>query len=161
MDCCKTWFAFLSADLIRRCIDSSVNECPACRDGLLSPLLHFHNQSNLREKIDRYFYQIVMEMDISALFDQFMIQFGWLNLDRENFINIGQSFVRFSTPDAIFYGKYITKENDFAIYGNFVHMEPAKTLVDNNKSVDKPIKAKRRKKNAITQDVVSGTGASD
>ena len=146
MDCCKTWFAFLSADIIQHCIECCEQKCPACKDGLLSPLLHFHNQSDLYVKLGHYYYKIVQEMDIADLFDKFILQFGWFSLNREEFICIGQSFVRFSTPDAIFYGKYITKENDYALYGS----------TDQIVKVEKPIKVKKRKKNAISQNDVSG-----
>ena len=152
MDCCKTWFAFLSADVIQRCIERSEAECPACTDELMSPLLHFHNQYSLREKLNQYYYRSVLEMDIADLFDRFVMQIGWFTLDREEFISIGQSFVRFSNPDAIFYGKYITKENDFALYGSTADQPSTKVP-------KKPIKARKRKKNAISQDDVPGTSA--
>lgn len=144
MDCFKTWFAFLSADVLRRCINKSKNECPGCKGALLSPLLHLHNQINLYEKLDRYYNIISTEMDIAHLFDKFIIQFGWLSLNREEFISVGQYFVRFSTPDAIFYGKYITKENDLALYGSFEQAE--------NTTAEKPTKGKKRKKTDIAQD---------
>ena len=149
MDCCKTWFAFLGADIIQHCIECCEQECPACNDGLFSPLLHFHNQSDLYEKLCRYYYRTVQEMDIADLFDRFVLQFGWFSLNREEFISIGQHFVRFSTPGAIFYGQYITKENDFALYGS----------TDEVEQVEKPIKTKKRKKNVISQDGLSGSSA--
>ena len=149
MDSCKTWFAFLSADVIQRCIECCEQECPACKNELLSPLLHFHNQYSLREKLEQYYYKTVQEMDIAELFDRFIVQFGWFSLNREEFISIGQSFVRFSSPDAIFYGKYVTKENDFALYGSTDQLVEKVTI-------EKPIKAKKRKKNVISQDDVSG-----
>ena len=149
MDCCKTWFAFLSADIIQRCIECCKQECPACKDGVLSPLLHLHTQSDLYEKVCRYYYRIMQEMIIADLFDRFILQFGWLSLNREEFISIGQYFVRFSTPDAIFYGRYITKENDFALYGSTEEVE----------KVEKPIKTKKRTKKLISQDDLSGTSA--
>ena len=92
-------------------------------------------------------------MDIADLFDRFILQFGWFSLNREEFIGIGQSFVRFSTADAIFYGKYITKENDFALYGS----TSADHQIICTKVPKKPIKAKKRKKDVISQDGVSGT----
>ena len=149
MDCCKTWLAFLGADVIQRCVDCCEQECPACKNGLLSPLLHFHNQYSLREKLDTYYYKTIQQLDIAALFDRFILRFGWFSLNREEFVNMGQSFVRLSTPDALFYGKYITKENDFDIYGSTDHLFETVTA-------EKPIKAKKRKKSVISQDGVSG-----
>ena len=106
MDYNKNWFAFISAEIIRQCIDRCANECLACKNGILSPLLHYHNELNLREKLDRYIGRV--ELNLSMLFDLFVVQFGWFTADRDQFLNNAQAFVDFSTPDAIFYGKYIT-----------------------------------------------------
>ncbi len=154
MDCCKTWFGFLSAEIIRRCIESCKQDCPACKDGLLSPLLHFHIQYSLREKLDHYYYKIVQELNIADLFDRFILQFGWLSLNRDEFISIGQYFTRFSTPEALFYGKYITKENDLGIYGSSTCSDQIEKT-----SPEKAIKAKKRKKNTISQDDISRSSA--
>ena len=155
MDYYKTWFAFLSADIIRQCIEICANECPGCKNGILSPLLHRHNELNLREKMERYIGRV--EINASAMFDQFVVQFGWFTLDRDEFLNHAQAFADFSTPDAIFYGKYITYENDFAIYGGVTENHLFAKVAAPVK--EKSIKAKRQKKNVITQDDIFGTSA--
>ena len=135
-------------------------DCPACCDGFQSPLLHFHHQRNLHEKLNLYFHRIIPELDIGELFNKFSIHFGWMELNKDEFITIGQSFVRFSTPDAIFYGKYLSKDNDYAIYGS----NPRDTsshpsaMFDTPECDSKPIKTKRRKKNPISQNDVPGGG---
>ena len=95
-------------------------------------------------------------MDIDKLYDRFIVQFGWFTLEREQYVTIGQSFVRFSTPDAIFYGKYITAANDFTLYG---HVDSNKVSL-NEELAEKPIKVKRKKKSDISQNDVLGCGAS-
>ena len=159
MDHTKTWFAFLSAEIIRQCIEICAKECPGCKNGMFSPLLHRHNELNLREKMERYIGRV--EINLSALFDQFAVQFGWFTLDRDQFLNHAQAFADFSTPDAIFYGKYITYENDFAIYGFGGATE--NQLIDKVQVAapvkEKAIKAKRQKKNVIIQDDIFGTSA--
>ena len=134
MDCTKTWFGFLAAEIIKQCIELCDQECPACKNGILSPLLHYHNELNLREKMEKYITRIVM--DLPKLFDEFVIRFGVFSLDRDQFVNLGQSFINFSTPEAIFYGKYINYGNDQALYGNIEPQEPTEP-------------AKKRKKKAI------------
>ena len=103
--------------------------------------------------MERYVERV--ELNLMMLFDLFVIQFGWFGLDRDRFLNNAQAFIDFSTPDAIFYGKYITYENDFAIYGdtgeNLV-TEKAVSPVE-----EKPIKAKRHKKNVTSQNDIPGT----
>ncbi len=160
MDCCKTWFAYLCAEIIEQCIERCQRDCPACRDGFKSPILHYHLQRNLHEKLDIYFHRVIPEMDIADLFNKFIIHFGWMELSKEEFIAIGQSFVRFSTPDAIFYGKYLTKENDYIIYGGDscqTSVNPGVAL-NTTECDSKPIKTKKRKKNTISQNDVLGGG---
>ena len=155
MDFNKTWFAYISAEIIRQCIDMCTKECRACKDGILSPLLHYHNELNLREKMVRYVDRV--ELDLTTLFDLFIIQFGWFGLDRDQFLANAQAFIDFSTPDAMFYGKYINYENDFAIYadtGENPLIEKAVSPVE-----EKPIKAKRHKKNVTSQNDIPGTSA--
>ena len=79
-----------------------------------------------------------------------------MELSKEEFIAIGQSFVRFSTPDAIFYGKYLTKENDYIIYGD-TSVNPG-VVLNTSECDGKPIKTKKRRKNAISQNDVLGGG---
>ena len=155
MDCCRTWFAYLAAEVIQQCIDACEKDCPACMNGLYSPLLHFHNMHCLREKLDLYYYRVISEMDISELFNKFILHFGWLTLDNDEFVAIGQHFVRFSTPDAIYFGKYITKQNDFTLYGS------SDEVTEDQPPAIKAIKAKRRKNNNISQDGVPGASASN
>ena len=147
------WLAFLSAQIVDRCIEHCTLNCPACRDGLLSPLLHRHNQLNLRGKIDLYFERVTQQMDMSSLFDQFIIRFGWFSLQRDEYVNIGENFIKLSTSDAIFFGNYITYENDTALYSIY-EAEP-----ESPKPERKSIKPKRRKKNPISENDLLGGGA--
>ena len=155
MDSFKTWLAFLSAQIVDRCIERCAKECPACRDGLFAPLLHRHNQINLRGKIDHYFERVTQQMDISALFDQFIIRFGWFSLQRDEYVDNGENFIKLSTSDAIFFGNYITYENDAALYASY-DTEPG-----SSKPEKKSIKTKKRKKNTISQNDLLGEGARD
>ena len=163
MDCTKPWLAFISGEIIHECIEYCVRECPACRYGILSPLLHRHNQLNLRGKMEQYYDRVVQQMNMGSLFDRFIIQFGWFSLQRAEYILIGDNFIKLSTPEAIFFGKYITYENDAALYG-FVTTSPTQSiyLPESPKPVkEKPIKTKRRKKNITSQNDLLGAGAPD
>ena len=146
MDPFRAWLAFLSADIIQRCTTRLQQECPGCRDGLLSPLLHYHSHFSLHDVMKKYMEIVVLEMDLQQLFSDFMIKFGLFDLPNDEFVKLGQSFVRFSTADAIYYGNYITKENDAALYAQPTY-EPT------------PIKQKPRKKKLISQNDVSGQGS--
>ena len=123
MDAYKTWLAFLSAEVITRCLDRVKENCEGCRIGLLSPLLHQHTHFNLLEALKAKMPEISLQMDIQKLFHSFLIRFGLFDLPEEELVKIGQYFVRFSTPDAIYYGNYITKENEGGIYCNVTEPE--------------------------------------
>ena len=93
--------------------------------------------------MEKYMHLIVLEMDLQQLYNEFITKFGWFDLANDEFVKLGQSFVRFSTADAIYYGKYITKENDAVLYAEPIY-EPM------------PIKQKPRKRKLISHDDVSG-----
>ena len=147
MDAYKTWLAFLSAEVINRCLERIKGDCQGCKIGLLSPLLHYHNHFNLLEAVKLKMPEITLQMDIQKLFHSFLVRFGFFDLPEEEFIKIGQYFVRFSTPDAIYFGNYVTKENEGAIYSNVAEPEYEPT----------PIKATKRKRIGISEDDFSGT----
>ena len=148
MDAFRTWLAFLSADIIQRCTTRLQQECPGCRDGLLSPLLHYHTHFSPHDTMKKYMDTVVLEIDLQQLFNEFLIKFGLFDLPNDEFVKLGQNFVRFSTADAIYYGNYITKENDAALYVQPTY-EPT------------PIKPKTRKKKIISQNDISGQGTSN
>ena len=164
----RTWLGYVTAEVVYQCMTLCDKECLACKNGVISPLLHFHNELNLKDKIHRYLSRVNINLD--SLFDQFVLRFGWFALNRAQHIQLADIFLSVSTPEAIIYGKYITQQNDFAIYGQ---NEPATatsvadpTLIDgenrailepNTKkrstSTKKTTKTKRTKKDVIPKDV--------
>ena len=146
MDAHKTWFAFLSAEVIERCMTRIKDECQGCKIGLRSPLLHYHNHFSLHEAMKAKMPEIALQMDIQKIFNAFLIKIGLFDLPEDEFVKLGQCFVRFSTPDAIYYGNYITKENEHLLY-DVVDVEYEPT----------PIKAVKRQKTVISENDFSGT----
>ena len=110
VDVNKIWLAFLSSEIIQKCMEQSRQDCHACSSNLTSPILHRCHEFGLFDKLKRYMNTV--QIDIDSLWDKFVIHFGWFSLDRNPFIQIGNSFVNYSTPEAVFYGKYITHEID-------------------------------------------------
>ena len=146
MDSYKTWFAFLCVEVIERCAVTLQKNCPGCQSGLLSPLLHYHTHFNLLDTLKKCMPLVVLEMDIQKLYNDFLLKFGLFSLPEDEFIRLGQSFVRFSTPDAIYYGNYITKENDQLLYSE-----------SHNPSYEPtPIKGKKQKKTLTSENGISG-----
>ena len=129
MNSYQEWLAFLAVEIIDRCSLQLLKDCPGCQDGLKSPLLHYHNQFNLHEAIKKNITVIVPEMNIQELYNKFIVKFGLFELPEKEYLNIGQCFLRFSSADAIYYGNYITKENDYALYAETMEQptyEPTK-----------------------------------
>ena len=147
MDAFNTWFAFLCAELIDRCTARIKLECQGCKKGLLSPLLHYHSHFNLQETLKEKKQVVSLEMDIQKLYNSFLVKFGLFDLPEDEYIKIGQCFVRFSSADAIYYGNYITKDNEKLIYEAPNEPEYKPT----------PIIGVKRKKIAISEDDFSGT----
>ena len=116
MDSYQVWLAFLAVEIVDSCSLQLLKDCPGCQDGLLSPLLHYHNHFNLHDTIKKNMPVIVSQMNIQELFNKFLVKFGLFEVPEKEFLNIGQNFIQFSSPDAIYYGKYITKENDQILY---------------------------------------------
>ena len=142
----KSWLAFLSSVIIERCEMKLQQECPGCQNGLRAPLLHLHKQFNLRETIKKYMQTIVQEFDIKSLFNSFIIKFGYFEISEDEFVQYGQSFVQFSTADAIYFGNYITAELDEALYAEPTYQVPvyepspcakSKKKSDSNENVPK------------------------
>ena len=97
-----------------------------------------------------------VQLDTDSLWDKFVIHFGWFSLDRNPFIQIGNSFVNYSTPEAVFYGKYITHEID-----HMIHQTTENTPVDTASHPTEVIKMKKKKTRVISKNGVSVDGRSD
>ena len=146
MDVYQTWLAYLSAEIIERCMLRIKDDCQGCKKGLRSPLLHYHNHFSLHEAMKTKMSEVSLQMDIQQLYNKFLIKFGLFELPEDELVKLGQCFVRFSTADAIYYGNYITKDNEKLLYDvTEAEYEPT------------PIKGVKRKKIIISEDGVSGT----
>ena len=116
MDVSKTLLAFLSAEIIEQCIVKLKLDCPGCQEGLLSHILHRHTHFSLLETIRLKLPEISTEVDIKKLYNNFLIRFGLFDQPDSELVNIGQCFIRFSTAEALYYGNYITKDNEKHFY---------------------------------------------
>ncbi|HBI39407.1 MAG TPA: hypothetical protein DDY16_00445 [Tenacibaculum sp.] len=168
----RTWLGYITAEVVHKCITLCADECLACTNHVRCPLLHFHNELSLKDKIQRYLARVVL--DIEQLFDQFILQFGWFALNRQQYIQLAEIFLNVSTPEAILYGKYITHQNQGAIYGlpdivappvpayTSVETEPNSVATEKRSTKRKPqsterqVKTKRCKKQTSIQEAVAG-----
>ena len=124
MDSYKAWLALLSSAIIQRCQEKLVEECDACKAGLMAPILHFHNHYNLLDTMKKYSTVAASELDIQQLFNSFIVKFGFYDVPEEEYIKTGQYFVKISSAEAIYYGDYITAEYDQALFGEITYNVP-------------------------------------
>ena len=64
MDSYKAWLALLSSAIIQRCQEKLLEECDACKAGLMAPILHFHNHYNLLDMMKKYTKVAAPEIDV-------------------------------------------------------------------------------------------------
>ena len=124
MDAYKAWLAFLSSVIIQLCQEKLSNDCDACKAGLIAPILHFHNHYNLLEMMKKYTAVVTPEMDIRKLFNLFIVKFGFFEAPEEELVKTGEYFIKFSSAEAIYYGNYIGKEHDKALYAEVSYDVP-------------------------------------
>ena len=124
MDSYKAWLALLSSAIIQRCHEKLMEECDACKAGLIAPILHYHNHYNLLDTMKKYTRVVGPELDIQQLFNSFIVKFGFYDVPEEEYIKTGQYFVKISSAEAIYYGDYITTEYDQALFGEVTYNVP-------------------------------------
>ena len=61
-----------------------MEECDACKAGLMAPILHFHNHYNLLDTMRKYSKVVALELDIQKLFNSFIVKFGFLMSLKKN-----------------------------------------------------------------------------
>ena len=113
MELYKRWLCHIAADLINNCLSLNLENCPGCRDGLTSPILHVHTSFSLKDVIEKYFDGGVERTDIDTLYKFFSNKMELPDDPKyDELITLGKSFLRTLNPRALFYGNYITAEND-------------------------------------------------
>ena len=151
MDSYKAWLALLSSVIIQRCQEKLVEECDACKAGLMAPILHYHNHYNLLDTMKKYSTVVGPELDIQQLFNSFIVKFGFFDAPEEEYIKTGQYFVKISSAEAIYYGNYITAEYDRALFGEVTYNVPTYNPSSPQPSTSeaaKPPPAKKARKTA-------------
>ena len=111
----ETWLGFLAAEILLRCVERNLQSCPGCRDGKFSPILHLHYSLNLNQTLKKYMSITITTIDVDQMFQVYIDKFG-PQLDGDELIIMGKHFMKTLTPDALYYGNYVTTDNDFVIH---------------------------------------------
>ena len=121
----EDWKSFIVACFVKRTLEVAIQECQGCQDSSLSPLLHAHH-TGLYKKLIIFFEQIRTELqdNLEEVYNQYQQKFG--GTTSPNYGKEGIEFLKNLTPDYLYYGRYITKENDLKIYGDVQSKPPSK-----------------------------------
>ena len=111
------WLAFLANIIVTECLKLSKQRCPACKEEMVSPLLHYHIQLSLLDKMKCYFDEVVGPMirNMDELHLNFKHQ---VSVDDEdsNLTFLGQTFLTMATAESIYFGRYIDNQIDVQLF---------------------------------------------
>ena len=119
-----SWLGFLTETFVRQSINMCQKDCPGCRDEMKSAILHLHHQLSLLDKIKKYFEEIRGNLltNIPAQYSRFEKKVPHsdnLEKDKVIYCGIARSFLITSTPETLYYGRYISDEIDGYISEGF------------------------------------------
>ena len=113
----EAWVAFLSEHIVRQSIKISRDNCPGCKDNMQSPILHLHEQQSLLDKIRNAFDQAkgAILLDIDSYYTRFESKLPHSDdkkKDKIIYCNLARTFLLTATPDSLYFGRYLSVEND-------------------------------------------------
>ena len=126
------WLGFLAENIVRKSMQKTESDCNGCRDGMRSVILHLHYQLSLLDKIKINFECIRAEMlkEIPAYyvtFEKKLPHSDDLVKDKNIYCGVARTFLVTCTAETIYYGRYITEENDSYIEEAFQNKKKKKT----------------------------------
>ena len=125
------WVGFLTENVIRKCVLWSLADCPGCQDGMKNDILHQHHQLSLLDKVQKHFEKARGEVlgSLPTLYKIFSLSLPHspdLKKDALIYCNLGKTFLLTSSPQALYFGRYINSLNDTSISEAMVKVKKAK-----------------------------------
>ena len=125
------WVGFLTENVIRKCVLWSLADCPGCQDGMKNDILHQHHQLSLLDKVQKHFEKARGEVlgSLPTLYKIFSLSLPHspdLKKDAVIYCNLGKTFLLTSSPQALYFGRYINSLNDSCISEAMVKVKKAK-----------------------------------
>ena len=128
----NVWLGILCDRLVKNAKTISEKECPGHKFN--SPLLHLCQQLSLYEKLAKYF-----EPAKGDLFKNLEREYTEIEdivphsenpeEDKKYYLEFGRNFLLSVTPDAVYFGRYVSEENDHVI--NIKKQRKAKKIKTN------------------------------
>ena len=113
----NVWLAVLCDRLIRNAMKISEKECPGHKEKLNSPLLHLCGQLSLYEKLVKYFEPAKgnlfknLENEYTSI-DHVIPHSDKPEEDKKYYLEFARNFLLSVTPDAVYFGRYVSEDND-------------------------------------------------
>ena len=148
------WLGILTGHIIQTCIELALHRCPGCKTKLKSPLLHLHEQQSLLQKIHTYFNEVrgILLPRVGDIYDSVKHKFILKgseneNVEKENHAASARSFLTMSSPEVVYYGRYLLAENDEIISEILTKKTPRKRKnATGNREKKKPTKKDKNAK---------------
>ena len=110
------WIAYIVDNLLKKCLTESKDNCPGCKDGKKSPILHLHLQLGLKDILEFYLHAATIKVDVllEDLLMKFEVQLNIMlnEMDNASYISHGRMFLKTCTPGSIYYGNYVNEMYD-------------------------------------------------
>ena len=125
------WCGFLTENVIRKCVYWTLAECPGCRDGMKNDILHHHHQLSLLDTVQNYFEKARGEVigsmpTLYKIFSPNLPHGPEPKKDAIIYCKLGNNFLLTSSPQALYFGRYINSLNDTCISEAMVKVKRAK-----------------------------------
>ena len=129
-----SWIAFLCEHIVQQSLKLSKDNCPGCREDMQSAILHLHEQQSLLEKIRNSFDQVrgIVLLDIDTYYSKFEAKLPHSNdkkKDKIIYCNLARTFLLTTTPDSLYFGRYLSAENDSYIGESFCKVKKGRANI--------------------------------
>lgn len=115
------WIGYLAENTIQKCISLTLVECPGCKDGMKSDILHLHSQLSLLEKIQNHFETARGQMleSLNTFYKEIESKLphsSERSKDMSVYCSIGRFFLLTISAQALYYGRYVNECNHSLIH---------------------------------------------
>ena len=114
------WLGYLTYATIEKCVSLSKEYCPGCIQGLISSLLHDHQQASLLNKIETYLNESrgLLSSKLDEMFTDFLkhMKRSTIEEEKQTLITNGRNFLFIVTPLSLYYGRFLTEKKYSALF---------------------------------------------
>ena len=111
------WLGYICEVIIRQVTQMCKTECNGCKDGKKSAILHLHKQLSLLEKLNMYFQRVrgSLTNHLPEIYKHIQAKLPHSDdakKDEQIYLDTARLFLLACSPELIYWGRYVTEEND-------------------------------------------------